>query len=148
MNHDELIAERNAEYDEAHLKTGQWMISNWDALRKFGSRVFDVCMVHNKLTRALGSPNKRDNFDDIIGYAKLALSIPESPPYFARQPDEQWQKADGSVVLARGEFAARVWKLMEDDKVTLVPTMVDDKIVEVSLVPRPIPVEPKGGKHG
>lgn len=73
-SHDQLIAERNEQYGGAWATTGRWISENSGEIAKTGSRAFALIMIHNKLTRALASPDNRDHYDDIIGYAKLILS--------------------------------------------------------------------------
>jgi len=140
MDHDLLVESRNEEYDGAHVKTGEWMIENWDALRRLGSRVFDVCMVHNKLMRILGNPNKRDSYDDIIGYAKLALMLmPEyvSPPYFSPLPEPELEAdADGRLRFVAGSIAEKAWELVNSGEATIIPEFdPTGKVLSLMLVP-------------
>lgn len=72
MQHDDLLEERKAEYGAAYAITDKWITENHEALAMSLSP-FSLILIHNKITRALVSPNNRDHYDDIIGYAKLLL---------------------------------------------------------------------------
>lgn len=71
--HDALVAERNAQYNNAWRTTGLWIAKNHEALAAAGSMAFCLVMIQNKVERALATPENRDHYDDIIGYAKLVL---------------------------------------------------------------------------
>lgn len=68
------------EYGRAHEITGTWIQENFCHLSALGPMVFDVIMIQHKLTRLLLDPERRDHLDDLIGYAKLALSLQEKVP--------------------------------------------------------------------
>ncbi len=85
--HERLIQERGAEYGESYAVTDRWIKENLDYLSQ-APNAFVLIMLHNKLTRALTSPSKQDHYDDIIGYAKLALrTLKESK---RQQPAIHW----------------------------------------------------------
>lgn len=70
--HTALVEERGAEYGESWQLTDQWIKEHAGELGAAPSP-FTMILIHNKLMRALTTPTKRDHYDDIIGYAKLAL---------------------------------------------------------------------------
>lgn len=80
---DKLLTEREKEYGATWYVVGQIMRSCGDYI--YSSALFrDTPFAHNwvqilgKLIRALSSPNKRDNWQDIIGYATLVLNFIEN----------------------------------------------------------------------
>lgn len=70
--HEQLIAARGSEYGDTITPTDQWIKDHIEEL-KAATSPFTLIMIYHKALRALASPNKRDHYDDIIGYAKLAL---------------------------------------------------------------------------
>lgn len=70
--HEELLTERGTEYGDAYAQTDKWVKEHLKELAASPSPL-GLIMVHFKLTRALATPNRRDHYDDLIGYAKLIL---------------------------------------------------------------------------
>lgn len=73
VNHDDLVEQRGTEYGDSWVQTSTWINEHAQELGAAGVAAFPMVMIHNKLARALTSPENRDHFDDIIGYCKLAL---------------------------------------------------------------------------
>lgn len=80
INHDELVEQRGQLYGESWAMTSEWICENADLLKNAGPSAFPLVMMHNKIMRALTSPGQKDHYDDIIGYAKLALRRFEQMP--------------------------------------------------------------------
>lgn len=72
IDHDQLVAERDAKYQGAWLKTSTWIQEHLDMIRILGDAAFPVIMIVNKLHRLEGDPTHIDSIDDIVGYGKLA----------------------------------------------------------------------------
>lgn len=70
--HEDLLAQRGAEYGDAYARTDEWVRQNLERLAASPSPL-GLIMIHFKLERALCTPTKRDHYDDLIGYAKLVL---------------------------------------------------------------------------
>jgi hypothetical protein len=80
---DNLLKDREKEYGATWYVVGQIMKLCGEYI--YSSALFrDTPFAHNwvqilgKLIRALTSPNKRDNWQDIIGYATLVLDFIDS----------------------------------------------------------------------
>lgn len=77
-----LVAERDGEYAGAWEETGMllqgmnWRLSAF--LQEHPRMYFPWIMILNKLLRALGSPQKKDHWLDIQGYAQLVLDSLEA----------------------------------------------------------------------
>lgn len=70
--HEQLLEERGAQYGDAYAQTDRWIREHLTELGAAPSPL-GLIMMHFKLTRALHTPKHRDHYDDLIGYAKLAL---------------------------------------------------------------------------
>lgn len=70
--HEQLIVKRGEEYGDTITPTDLWIKEHIKELAAAPSP-FTLIMIYNKLHRALTSPNKQDHYDDVCGYAKLAL---------------------------------------------------------------------------
>lgn len=74
---EDLVAERSKKYGDAHLTTSRIvrLLSESCLLDNIlvSNLFFCWLMILNKLVRALADPNYLDNWQDIAGYAELAL---------------------------------------------------------------------------
>lgn len=107
VDHDALVKERGSEYGESWRMTSQWIVENAALLAQAGDAAFPMVMMHNKLARALTSPLKQDHWDDMIGYAKLALQAIERRPanHWLVEKEEGVPKYNNTVWSSIGDVA-------------------------------------------
>ena len=102
--HEELLAERGAEYGDSYARTDEWVRKNLSRLAASPSPL-GLIMMHFNLERALQTPNNRDHYDDLIGYAKLALREIDR-----QRPEVHWLPSMGDhpddAALIDPEYAA------------------------------------------
>ena len=74
----ELLDEREAQYGQAWETTGVILgglrVDLYKMIHSSSWLSFNWIMILNKLTRALKTPNDKDHWRDIIGYAQLVLN--------------------------------------------------------------------------
>jgi hypothetical protein len=80
-----LLVERGEEYDEAHVVSGKVMAFVFKRSYPIQQTVqfLHWVMILNKLIRALASPNKKDHWLDIAGWATLAVQYLERNEQYA-----------------------------------------------------------------
>ena len=79
MDTQSLLKQRGSEYGETHYLVGLVIKTLEEPfiqfVRKTPELVHNWVLMMSKLIRILHSPYKRDNYDDLIGYAELCRKI-------------------------------------------------------------------------
>ncbi len=91
----ELIHSRDSKYQGAWWKTGVWIQQNIRGIQTTGYRSYNLIMIQNKMQRALASPLNPDHYNDIMGYAYLALES------FAQMPSNEALIYVNAIQMAR-----------------------------------------------